>query len=240
MRERIPLLAGLAVLALAVVIGSALIASGIRDRNRTDVITVTGSTKQRIVSDYVIWRSSLSSDQSSAAEALAEVAAWTRRARRFFLAQGVAAEELTVQPVSTIGPGGVDEEGNEILGYRLTRRFEIRSSRVEAIAAIAEQSSALLAEDVPLAAEAPEYVYTKLSSLRPELLKAAISDAQQRARVIVEASGVELGKVRGVDVGVFQITAPNSTEVSDYGEYDLSTQAKEVTAVVNVTFALGN
>jgi hypothetical protein len=39
MRERIPLLVGLTVLALAVVIGSALIASGIRDRNRTDVIT---------------------------------------------------------------------------------------------------------------------------------------------------------------------------------------------------------
>jgi hypothetical protein len=160
--------------------------------------------------------------------------------RRFFREQGVAAEELTVQPISTIGPGGVDEEGNEIVGYRLTRRFEIRSSRVEPIAAIAERTSALLAEDVPLAAEAPEYVYTKLSSLRPELLKAAIRDAQQRARVIVEASGVELGKVRGVDVGVFQITAPNSTEVSDYGEYDLSTQSKDVTAVVNVTFALSS
>ena len=195
MRDRIPLLAGLAVLALAVVIGSALIASGIRDRNRADVITVTGSTKQRIVSDYVIWRSSLSSDQSTAAEALAEVAAWTRRARRFFRAQGVTAGELRVQPISTVGPGGVDEEGNEILGFRLTRRFEIRSSRVGAIAAIAERSSALLAEDIPLAAEAPEYVYTKLSSLRPELLKAAIRDAQQRAQVIVEASGVELGKV---------------------------------------------
>jgi hypothetical protein len=42
----------------------------------------------------------------------------------------------------------------------------------------------------------------------------------------------------GFDVGVFQVTAPNSTDVSDYGVYDTSTLRKDVTAVVNVTFAL--
>ena len=39
-------------------------------------------------------------------------------------------------------------------------------------------------------------------------------------------------------MGVFQITAPNSTDVSDYGVYDTSTLRKDVTAVVNVAFAL--
>jgi uncharacterized protein len=41
-----------------------------------------------------------------------------------------------------------------------------------------------------------------------------------------------------VNVGVFQVTSPNSTQVSDYGEYDTSTLEKDVTAVVNVTFSL--
>jgi hypothetical protein len=39
-------------------------------------------------------------------------------------------------------------------------------------------------------------------------------------------------------VGVFQVTAPNSTEVEDYGVYDTSTRTKDVTAVVNVTLAI--
>ena len=55
MRERIPLFSGLALLAIAIVVGSLFIAGGIRDRNRTDVITVTGSAKARIVSDYIVW-----------------------------------------------------------------------------------------------------------------------------------------------------------------------------------------
>ena len=71
MRERIPLFAGLTLLALSVVVGSVLIAGGIRDRNRTDVITVTGSAKARIVSDYIVWDATLTGRGSSPAAAAA-------------------------------------------------------------------------------------------------------------------------------------------------------------------------
>ena len=70
------------------------------------------------------------------------------------------------------------------------------------------------------------------------LLAQATKDAQERARVLTDATGAHLGKLRGVDVGVFQVTSPNSTQVSDYGAYDTSTFEKDVTAVVNVTFSL--
>jgi hypothetical protein len=237
-RERVPLFAGLTLLAFAVLVGSVAIGNGIRDRNRTDVISVTGSAKARIVSDYVVWDATLTAEGSTPAGAAAQLSAWTGRVRSFFRDQGVVAGELTVEPISTESPGGVDDNGNRITGYRLTRSFEVRSSRVGAIAALAEQSSTLLARGVPLAADPPQYVYTKLPSLRPRLLAAATKDAQLRARVLVAASGAKLGKLRGVDVGVFQVSSPNSTDVSDYGVYDTTTLSKDVTAVVNVTFAL--
>jgi hypothetical protein len=41
--ERLPLLAGLALLGIAFGVGSYAIADGIRNRNRNDVIVVTGS-----------------------------------------------------------------------------------------------------------------------------------------------------------------------------------------------------
>lgn len=73
-------------------------------------------------------------------------------------------------------------------------------------------------------------------------MPAAAGDGHQgrekRAAVLVDATGGNLGALRTVSVGVFQITAPNSTEVSDYGVYDTTTIVKDVTAVVNVTFAL--
>jgi hypothetical protein len=72
-RERIPLLGGLALIAVAFVIGAIAIGHGIRDRNQNDVIVVTGSAKQRITSDYVIWTLSVTSTQPSATDAAKEL-----------------------------------------------------------------------------------------------------------------------------------------------------------------------
>ena len=51
-------------------------------------------------------------------------------------------------------------------------------------------------------------------------------------------AGNELGRLRSIDVGPFQVTAPGSTQNSDYGSYDTATRKKDVTSVVNVTFSV--
>ncbi len=235
MRERLPLLLGLTLLAIAILIGAIAVGRGIRARGTGDVVTVTGSAKQRITSDYAIWDLSVTSQQAQAAGAATQLAGWTAKVRAFLKAQGVLGSELTVQPAST---QTVTNDQNKVLGYQVIRNFEVRSGRVQAIASVAEASSKLVASGIPLQAQPLQYVYTHLSDLRPKLLAQAAHDAQNRGKVLLGATGGSLGKLRGVDVGVFQVTSPNSTEVTDYGVYDTSTLQKDVTAVVNVTFSL--
>jgi hypothetical protein len=232
--ERLPLLGGLALLAIAFVIGAFAIGHGIRDKNRNDVISVTGSAKKRIQSDYIVWDISVASQQPTAPAAARELAGWTTKIHSFLSDAGVSNGELSVQPITT---ETLSRKGR-VVGFRLARSFEIRSPRVHDVTDVADRSAQLLAEGIPLRADPPQYVYTKLATLRPQLLAAATRDAQARARVIVDATGSHLGKLRRVSVGVFQITSPNSTEVEDYGVYDTSTLEKDVTAVVNVTFSL--
>lgn len=233
-----PLFAGLTLLAAAILVGSFAVAHGIRDRGQNDVFTVTGSAKKRITSDYVIWDLSVSSQRDQAAAAAAQLAGWTTKVRSFLTAQGVQPGELAVQPVSTQTVTD-SNNGDQVIGYQVTRSFEVRSPRVQAIANAAEATSQLIASGIPVQAEPLQYVYTHLADVRPTLLAAAVKDAENRAHVLLGATGGKLGKLRGVDVGVFQVTSPNSTDVSDYGEYDTSTLEKDVTAVVNVTFSLG-
>ena len=237
MRDRVPLLVGLTLLAVAILVGSLAIGRGIRDRGKTNVVTVTGSAKQRITSDYAIWDLSVSSQQDRPAAAAAQLAQWSKSVQAFLAGQGVKDDELTVQPVSTQTITDANNP-NQIVGYQVTRNCEVRSPRVQAIAAVAESSSRLIATGVPLQVQPLQYVYTRLADLRPKLLADAVHDAQNRGRILLGATGGKLGKLRGVDVGVFQVTSPNSTEVTDYGVYDTSTLRKDVTAVVNVTFAL--
>jgi hypothetical protein len=71
-----------------------------------------------------------------------------------------------------------------------------------------------------------------------EALKKATQDARERAETLVSGLDAKLGAARSANVGVFQVTPRNSTEVSDYGIYDTSTREKDVTAVVTITFRL--
>jgi hypothetical protein len=233
--DRLPLLIGLIALAVALLVGSLAIARGIRDRGKNQVITVTGSAKQRITSDYVVWDLSVTSSEFTAAEAAAKLTPWTRQIRTFLASHGVQGSELTVQPVSTETESN---DSGQTLGYQVTRAFQVRSRRVGAIAGVAEASARLIAGGIPFQSEPLQYVFTRLADIRPGLLAQAVRDARNRGKVLLDAAGGKLGKLRGVDVGVFQVTAPNSTSVSDYGEYDTTTLRKDVTAVVNVTFTL--
>ena len=240
MRDRLSLLIGLALLSIAVLLGSIAIGHGIRDRGQSDVVTVTGSAKAQVTSDFAIWDLAVTSQQSAAADAAKQLAGWTERIRTFLAAQGIRPDEVTVQPVSTEAVNATDSNGDptQVIGYRLTRNFEVRSSRVDVLANTAEASVKLIAANLPLQAQPLQYVLTKLGDLRPKLLADAVRDAQNRGKILVEASGAKLGTLRDVQVGVFQVTSPNSTQVSDYGVYDTATLKKDVTAVVNVTFAL--
>jgi hypothetical protein len=233
---------GLAVVSTGVVVGSGALRDGLKARTRQDMITVTGSARRTIVSDTVVWRASLTSTQPTPADASKELGAWVTRVQSFLRGAGAADSEVRLQPVGTetipqIGPDGRTETGR-VGGYKLTRGFEVRSSRVKEITDIIQKSSTLLTEGIPLTAQPPEYLYAQLPQIRPDLLADASRDAKTRGERLVASAGGHLGRLQSVSAGVFQITAPGSTDTSGEGVYDTSTIDKDVTAVVNLTFAM--
>ena len=234
-RFALALVAGLALIAVALALGLFAVADGIRDRGGGDTISVTGSARRSISSDYLIWNASVSVQRETTGAAAAQLERWLEQTLAALRASGIRDDELTVRAISTESLRG---RAGKLIGFRLTRSLQVRSARLDAVVAAIEDSSRLLAAGVPLSAGQPQYVYTKLAELRPALSADATKDALRRAEAIVEITGDELGGVRNVYSSPFQVTAPGSTEVEDYGIYDTSTREKEVTAVVNVTFAV--
>jgi len=242
-RVRFPqLFLGLAVLSGGLVVAAGAVRDGLGARSRQDMITVTGSARLSIASDTVVWRASLTSTQATPADASKELGAWVGRVQAFLRSNGAADTEVRLEPIATetipqLGPDGRTETGR-VGGYKLTRAFEVRSSRVKEITGIVQKSSALLTEGIPLTAQPPQYLYAQLPQLRPDLLADASRDAKTRGDRLVAAAGGRLGRLQNVSAGVFQITAPGSTDTSGEGVYDTSTIDKDVTAVVSLTFSM--
>jgi hypothetical protein len=109
---------------------------------------------------------------------------------------------------------------------------------VDKVAQIARQATELINQGILLESMPPEYHYTKLGELKIEMLSEAAKDAKERAKQIASSTGSDIGSVRSAKMGVMQITPADSNEVSDYGMNDTTALEKDITAVVNVSFAI--
>jgi len=96
----------------------------------------------------------------------------------------------------------------------------------------------LLIQGVDVSVSSIQYLSTKLKTATFAALRLATADAEERASTIAQGLGGHLGAVRNVNLGVYQITPRNSTDVSNEGISDTSSREKDVTAVVSVTFAV--
>ena len=116
--------------------------------------------------------------------------------------------------------------------------IEIESKDVSKIFKTHRKISELLGKGVLVRPNRPEFTYTKLAEKRVDMLAKATKDARIRAEAIAREAGSNVGEVKRVNTGVFQITVPNSTRVSSWGSYDTSTINKDITAVMGVTFGV--
>lgn len=212
-----------------------------KSRRGDESVTVTGSAKKRIKSDLVVWSADVSYQASQIADAYTRLSGDIPKVKQYLIAKGVAENQITVSAITTTTLKRTDSSGNdtgEITGYVLRQSLEVRSNEVDKIAAIARQATELINQGVMVESSAPKFYFTGIGDLKVEMLGEAASDAKARAVKIASSTGDSVGAVKNARMGVMQITAADSTEVSDYGIYDTSTIDKDVTAVVNISFAV--
>jgi uncharacterized protein len=212
-----------------------------KTRKGDEAITVTGSAKKRIKSDLVVWTAGISSQGPALTDAYSGLSDSIPRIKQYLIGRGIAEGQMTVSAISTTTMKRQDENGNEtseITGYSLRQQIEVRSNEVEKIAQIARESTELINQGILIESNAPQYYYTQIGDLKIEMLGEAAKDAKARAERIAASTGNSAGTVRSAKMGVLQITAADSTDVSDYGVYDTTTIDKDMTAVVNISFAV--
>jgi len=238
----------LATLLAAVVLAVALVLSTmiggwffVKGKRGDQTITVTGSARKRIKSDLVIWRAGVSYQASTLAEAYRSLSESVPRVKAYLVGKGIPDNQITVSSISsqTLHAKGNDgEESAEITGYSLRQELSVRSNDVDKIEKIAREATELINQGILIESLPPEYQYTQLGNLKIEMLAEAAKDAKVRAQQIAQSTGSSIGSVRTARMGVLQITAADSNQVSDTGMNDTSSIDKDITAVVNIGFAV--
>lgn len=230
------------VLALGFIIGAWIISSTWKYVSRSNVtITVTGSASENIRSDFAIWRGTFSVEANTLVEAYAKLKSSKEKVNNYLLSKEFPQEKIVMSSINTATLYFNDNQGiptNEISGYRLSQDVSIESNDVDKIDNLSREATELINDGVEITSPTPEFLYTKLGDLKIQMIGRASKDAKDRADQIAESTGNSIGEVRSSRMGVMQINAKNSTEVSDYGINNTSSLEKTVTAVVNVSFSI--
>jgi len=230
----------------AIIIGIAIFASAsvftygfFKSRIVPNTITVTGSAKKQIKSDYVVWKATVSRQAANISDTYKLLQTDMGKVKKYLADNGLTEKDYTVSSVSTyvintILPNGT--YSNNIEAYRLSQEIEISSYDVDKVTVLSRESTKLIQDGVELQSMPPSYYYTKIADLKIDMLALATKDAKSRAEKIAENSNATLGNLKSAKMGVFQITPINSEEISDYGINDTSSIDKQIMAVVNCVY----
>jgi hypothetical protein len=228
------------IIGLSIIITAAILASAFRNRNRAnESINVTGLAKKDFVSDLIVWNASFSKKAFTIKDAYSLLKKDADQIKQYLVSKGVKADQIIFSAVDINKEFDhhYNKEGEEtqsiFTGYNLTQNVKIESREVEKIETISREVTDLIDQGVELYSNAPQYYYTKLAELKIQMLAEATKDARNRAEKIAENAGGGIDALRHADMGIFQITAQNSSEDYSYGG-TFNTSAKNKTASVTV------
>ena len=230
-------------LAVALPLSASIVTNGFKDiKQARDTLVVTGSARYPIAANLATWTLQASAQERTPSAAIKELRAKVAKIDAFLTGGGLAASSITKPPievdeVSTRVPTGMKKPRfRQVPAWQVSQEFAIQTTEIDTLVQVASRVGNLLAGGTDVSVSEIDYLSTELTPAKFAALRLAVADAHKRATTIAEGLGAHLGPVQKTALGVYQITARNSTEISGYGINNVTSRLKDVEAVVTVTF----
>ena len=207
-------------------------------------MSVVGLAEQDFESDLIVWDLNYSVRNMNMKDAYSLLKEQNNVVKEYMKSKGLGEDEMIFNAVTHYADN--DWEWNEAArrsfevfkGYVLTQSIRIESTDVEKVEKISREVTELLDQGIQIDGNNVSYYYTKLADLKIEMLANATKDARNRAETIAKNAGSSLGGLKTANMGVFQITAPNSAD-EDYswgGTFNTSSKQKRASINMKLTY----
>ncbi len=206
-------------------------------RKSEQTIRVVGYSIQEFEADIVKWKFTFSEMASlnGVTDGYKKMNQKLSTFKKIWDTMNIATEEMNIQPVTVRKQYG---EYGKIIGNILEQNIYIISKNIDAIEKIAINPIEFTRKNLAFEYSNIQYFSSQLSEIKKQLLAAATQNAIERADEIAQSTGSKIKKILSARAGVFQITEPFSTDVSDYGIHQTSTRKKNIRVTVTAVFTV--
>ncbi len=206
-------------------------------------VSIVGLAEKDFTSDLIVWEFNYSAEASDMKEAYTKLKEQNEVVKAYLKRASIPEKEIDFKKITTSPTYNsyYDDKGNwrQIQnGYEAHQVVRIESRDIEKIEALTRDISELYDQNIMIENHNPEYYYTKLADLKLQMLAEASQDAKSRAETITKSAGAKLGDLKSANMGVFQITKPNSSE-EDYtwgGAFNTSSKEKRASINMRLTY----
>jgi hypothetical protein len=234
---------------LGLVVGGWVLGSQIKDIKLADrYVTVKGLVERTVKSDMAIWPVSFKEAGNDLSQVFAKSQADKEAVLKFFAAQGVTANEISVGQIKV-----TDKLANEYSGnnngprYIVEQTVTVQSGDVDKIAKAGEKTAELVQVGIVVGGSEGQggikYKFNGLNALKPDMITEATRNARSSADRFAADSGSQVGSIKSASQGVFSISAADSVSTGggDEGggaENGDASMMKKVRVVATVDYYL--
>lgn len=204
------------ILAVAIALAGLFVGLGFARGRATDrYVTVKGVDERPVRADLAIWPLRLVVADDDLARAHARIEDGVRRVRSFLAQNGIDSANVALQDFAVS-----DAQANQYAGavqpgsrYVIRQTVVVRSTDPDRIERASQRVGELVSAGVVLSSGqeygggGPTFVFTKLNSLKPQMIKQATARAREAADQFAADSRTSLGGIRQASQGVFEILA---------------------------------
>lgn len=208
-------------------------------------IVATGSASCDFESDLVVWRGDFSVYGATPKDAYGTIKKDAGLIQAYLEKSGVTAEEMVFSSI-TIQPHYEDDYNEEGIiigshqeGYDLYQSVTVTSGDLDKVDTVSRDITTLIESGVAFNSYSPEYYYTKMDELKLQLIEEATANAKTRIDIMAVGTGGSAKQLLDASLGVFQITAQNSSS-EDYsygGVFNTSSRMKTASITVRLKYA---
>ena len=232
------------IIAAGLIILALIVSNAYKYRFRSaEEVSVVGLAEVDFTSDLIVWKGNYVRRAFNLKDAYASLKADELAIRDYLKQKGMPDSSIitTAVDIEKEFNQSYDLKGNVVntfAGFKLSQNVKIQSMDISRVEAISREVTELIEKGIEFNSTEPLYFYTKLSSLKMDLLAKASADAKLRAETIASSVNSSLGKLKKANMGVFQITGKNSNEDYSYGG-SFNTKDKFKTASITIRMDYG-
>jgi uncharacterized protein len=207
-----------ACLLLGLVVGGWVLGSEIKDIRLADrYVTVKGLVERTVKSDLAIWPVSFKEAGNDLPQVFAKSQADKESVLKFFAAQGVTLQEISVGQIK-VTDKLANEYGGNITGprYIVEQTVTVQSKDVDKVSKAGQKTAELVQAGIVVGGANGQggirYEFTGLNALKPDMITEATRNARAAADRFAADSGSRVGSIRSASQGVFSISSADGIE----------------------------